>query len=437
MRINIFSYAKNIGLVICLFCKGLIFFSCGKLITIQDANKDIETETISSKLNQSRINFHWEPYPGYPDLYYLDLSLKNPNSHHKAPFVRLKHMNFQEKGDFQLNYLDHNYLKAKKEKIYSPSLNFLYQLSEKPIRFVVSQSTYFEWEVLCHQNQDVSATETSICENQQFSLPKVLFLIGEVQLKGNSYGKWDQILISKGSIIKTFQYNLTWETQLLKIDSEASLMTFDQTSLTSQGRSGGSLTIKADVGEGLLNLFARGENGNEGKSGAPYESTAKNGRSFIEKPEHRSIPPFVKWNQPQSARVIKANYQRAQFVKVCDGVHPDAFGTPGENGLPGRDGSQGGNGGHTPFVWIKIKNSEHFKLNFYEEVGQGGPGGEGGPGQKGGQGGVSALTRCGRIAAPNGLNGPSGKRGLDGEPGKTVGYCIILSHLIQGLCVTQ
>ncbi len=221
-------------------------------------------------------------------------------------------------------------------------------------------------------------------------------------------------LISHGGVIETFAK--------------------DQTAPQGQeGRSAGSIKIRAINAEGVLHIHGRGENGGVGVSGGPGEAGAngKDGRNY----ELELRPEFANFLSLDHA--ITANEKN--YLKCGSQTEDGQRGAPGQTGL---EGNPGGRGGDSPYLSIVIGNPSNFRVEPLLTPGHGGRGGSGGLGGAGGLGGKAGerdpLELCRAAVSgspgPNGLPGNPGEKGQDGTERPV---CLDLGGIQSPGCVPQ
>jgi len=178
-----------------------------------------------------------------------------------------------------------------------------------------------------------------------------------------------------------------------------------QTSLTGDGRHGGHVVLWAQNGEGVLNLFIRGENGKMGDQGDPPSSDLKGNPG-----------------------------KNGEEVRFCVVSLKDLNGGVGDQGRPGNTGQNGHVGGDSGTAVVTVQSSLSFKVAIDISEGKGGQGGKGGLGGEGGDGGIGGASACSKTRAENGKPGPQGSQGNPGRPaanGSKQTVCLEINKLSQ------
>lgn len=178
------------------------------------------------------------------------------------------------------------------------------------------------------------------------------------------------------------------------------------------GRSGGTLTIKAKSAQGKMHLVLRGEDGGDGGPGEAYTERGEKGADAM------------------AIRLLSSAGNLGHHAKrVCLGSANGGKGAKGKEGRKGHDGGRGGNSGS--FILEIANPSPDFEVSMEKIVGHGGNEGPGGPGQLGGLGGLpveKSICKWARVGedGETGVPGEKGRPGLDGQP---EGHCI---HIGEG-----
>ena len=214
----------------------------------------------------------------------------------------------------------------------------------------------------------------------------------------------------------------------------------------SPGREGSSITIKAKSGRGVLNIFARGENGGVGIPG-------QSGGTGI-RGSHGNNGQCGYHDNDEGCRVTREQYQELtkgaaqggfvgeisqQFLRRFYCKVATENGGQGLFGLPGSNGGRGAAGGSSGSVSVQIDNPTSIEIRPHQSPGQGGEGGPGGSGGQGGPGGYPGMPdhlgicRAG-VMGPSGLAGKTGTTGVQGPPGTSSPTCLRLGTATFGDC---
>lgn len=179
------------------------------------------------------------------------------------------------------------------------------------------------------------------------------------------------------------------------------------------GRSGGLISIETDVGEGRLQVLARGENGGQGLNGSPGGAGAVGPRGNNAEVKSETDCPFS--FIPNFLLREGPGHCHTQYY--CSRQTGD--GGQGNQGFPGTPGARGLPGGDAAEVHILVHADSALQVVHSLLPGQGGAGGIGGPGGPGGGGGPPGSRDSGnRCRAANwGSAGPQGHGGSSGDLG--------------------
>lgn len=191
----------------------------------------------------------------------------------------------------------------------------------------------------------------------------------------------------------------------------------------SDGRSGGSLTIKVQSATGDLKIYMRGQNGGDGVNGQAYSSRAADGA------------PAGSGN-----RVCECIGKNCFILELthCSCESKGENGGAGANGAKGRKGHRAGNGASAGQLNISVQDGREFDLQTYAFKGVAGISGEGGEGQDGGIGGQKPKNihadSCGGNPGGNGSKGAKGDRGDLGIDGDLGLMCIYIASENKNDC---
>jgi hypothetical protein len=272
-----------------------------------------------------------------------------------------------------------------------------------------------------------------------------------------------RLFLRAGTVLRTAGKPVTITADQL-LSEDARIETFapgQQAPAQTDGRSGGTLTIRARTGAGLLTVVARGENGGPGRKGSAGAAGAagpQGSPAVLElfNPEllnRLTHPVTVTYNgqmgAPQSPQMPTYSVGNAPPPAPLDPIWkaiyrcqtPPGAGLPGQIGGPGQDGIPGGKGGGSGDLTIAIQEPGPLRVATRLEPGQGGlgEGGDGGPrGPSGPAGALDEHRICGPAAekpAPPG-QGPRGRdrRAPSGAQGA---LCLRTPESVQGDCPGQ
>lgn len=211
----------------------------------------------------------------------------------------------------------------------------------------------------------------------------------------------DRLNLVHGGRIVTNGATLTIRAKEIDTDNSGSIVSFEDNNDKPpkaapgrsgfDGRSGGHVTLAAQVLVGTLKVDLRGQDGGAGGDGLPGVPGA---------------PGRPGQNASDS------------FVGCRNSATDGSIGQPGGSGGPGGPGGKGGDGGSLELHGSVAQKASSINLSADGgKPGEGGEGGIGGIGGSGGQGGNGSSFCSGGRAGPPGPNGFSGAHGDKGTPG--------------------
>ena len=201
------------------------------------------------------------------------------------------------------------------------------------------------------------------------------------------------------------------------------------------GRAGGLISIETDLGEGRLQVLARGENGGQGSAGGAGGAGAAGPGGNNGEAKSETDCPF--------SSGLLANFLNPDRPGRCHTRHycsrPTGDGGAGNRGLPGAQGARGFPGGDAAEVHVLVHADSALQVVQSLLPGRGGLGGIGGPGGPGGAGGPPGTRDRGNLCraanwGPAGSQGPTGPTGELGIPGSTRPVCVKLGSSQVGDC---
>ena len=184
--------------------------------------------------------------------------------------------------------------------------------------------------------------------------------------------------------------------------------------LGQNGRTGGTLAVRAKRVVGTLRIILRGERGGQGLKGplGPKGATGAQGRETHEREvmTYFCYPQLKYWLDREG----QAHLNR----------HPGRGGR-GETGGRGFQGYEGKLGGNAGDLELQISESDPSQIQILIQPGAGGLGGEGGDGGPGGDpgpggavpGNRSCMECCPSVPGDPGNSGPQGPKGPEGQKG--------------------
>jgi hypothetical protein len=240
---------------------------------------------------------------------------------------------------------------------------------------------------------------------------------GKVFTDGNYFELIAEEVIARGGTIETFPEG--------------------PTPFGKDGRSGGTIVIRAHTGSGKLPLLSRGEGGGEGMSGIPGKAGFKGnpGKDAVIGPKPGDagppgtlVPSLLPLMQPPE--LMKPYYE-------CKSETGE--GEAGTMGSPGTNGGNGGRGGDSGKIFIEILDPSAIEVMPRVSEGTGGKAGVGGAGGLGGPGGDPGKRDGYQLCreanpGPIGPSGPAGKDGLAGANGIREAICLKLGTATYGDC---
>lgn len=188
------------------------------------------------------------------------------------------------------------------------------------------------------------------------------------------------------------------------------------------GRSGGTLTIKAKSATGEVSFEMRGENGGHGTPAKTADDSLRGAQGvagYAPSYQIEMIP------CPPSSEICLGPTP----LMIC--TSPTPQGGPGQMGLRGYPGGNGGKGGDSGRLSLQIEDLTKLAWSNHAIPGDGGERAVGGEGGQGGPGGAAwgraVMTRnCSQGAKGNsGPPGPPGADGTPGRPGRTEPQCVL------------
>jgi hypothetical protein len=342
-------------------------------------------------------------------------------------------------------------VKLKWRGLDAPSPLYLYRGNQKTLQ----QVTQLTPALTQYEDATVQAGETyqyfiTTIENggpvnrasASVDIPRDLELRGNAVLK--SMNGFNRLFLYRDTVLTTLGKDTALQVNEI-ISDDATLQSFPsgQKAPSGQnGRTGGSIDIRAKRGSGRLHIFARGESGGDGLDGLPGSAGANGiqgqagdwgintdlynylNRSFVDSygnlmRRFPKPPENPEWNTVFAGRPLY----------IC--ARPATNGLPGGNGTAAQDGGSGGNGGNSAKAVVRIKEDSDFQVDITVEPGLSGIGGRPGKGGLGGPGGAPGALDQGHKCPPA-QTGPMGQNGIDGRQGRPGDYGVK-----QPVCVTS
>ena len=204
------------------------------------------------------------------------------------------------------------------------------------------------------------------------------------------------------------------------------------------GRSGGKISIEADGGDGVLRVFARGENGGAGLTGSAGGRGAKGPRGYnAEVRSERDCWSLMDSRLTTLPRIMREGPGHCSTHYYCSRETGD--GGRGGQGVQGGRGTNGQPGGDAAELQVLVHSDSSLQIVHESLPGRGGSGGAGGAGGPGGFGGDPGSRDSGERCRLAGFGpvGPPGLQGGSGDPGRSGSarpVCVSLGHSQVGDC---
>jgi hypothetical protein len=299
-------------------------------------------------------------------------------------------------------------------------------------------------EKIIYQFGDYSQNHFAPWEKVELVVPKDLVIESPVDIVQKQFrsmfaenkgvlvlDQYARLFLEKGATLTIQNQNVQIHVQELHSDY-ATIRTFvDGAKAHSEedGRSGGTIEIKAALAVGTLKTEMRGEEGGDGRPGRPPG------------PELNGLP-----GKPGDAGAISPPVKNGDYEMRVDCTKQPGPGMPGQHGSKGYRGGNGGRGGNSGKILMTVDRGENFTLlPTVQEAGHGGQFGVGGAGGAGGEGGkngeipyIEPGTRAFCSLVPGGPpsnpvlvrgeHGPPGDNGQNGPDGVKELSCEAKNH---------